>query len=581
MSFYSILKYKIICLLFLSSGLAYSQLSGRVIDFKTDEPIPYVNYYNLRTQQGGLSDESGNFLITNFLPADTFEFSIIGYKILRMKAADIRSIAAIRLSENPQLLSEVPVLAYDERWHKLLLEAKSNFRQDPYCSKSYYLLESYRDSQQVELLESFFNVTIQGAEMGNLQMKSGRFGLNPKDGQVFLSQDISAAIIQMKTTEQQKSMPVSPLQLNRKALKKAYYIRPVQEYIDDKGNNIIVLEAEPNGKQLTHFAGKIWIDTKYNTILKTVWNIEKTKRHPFLPIFPDDTLKYVNLTVTKTFESTGNVSACIRTDFQYEILYQQAGATEPFFIKTQAILDAYDDSGKFELPAFNLPYDLNDYRKIQALPPQDYFWKNHNEMHIENKRESNDAFLSKIATFNRSNLFTQQVFGQEKTGFRWLYCQWSPQTRIFAKDINRPGDEFFVKAGAPKVDMYNLHVQFYLDIYHFTDTIVLSSAVILDPYASFYHMPMDSLTYCFINVYFDLMEIKRREFISRCESSNWDKSEIWEQYRAEKISFHCYQSDLLKELQRGNNLESLTNYNDYIKEKLGIDNMAIFGIKRL
>lgn len=574
------LKFILLCSFLFAGIAAVAQVKGRITDLRTSEPISYVNYYNLRTQQGGLSDESGNFLITNFLPSDTVEFSIIGYQTLRIKVSEIRNNPTIQLSENQQLLSEVSILSYDERWHKLILEAKSNFRQDPFCCKSYYLLESYRDSQKVEMLECFFNATIQGPEMGNLQMKSGRFGLNPKDGQVFLSQDISAAIIQMKTTEQQKNMPVSPLQLNRKALKKAYYIRPVQEYMDENGSHIIVLEAEPNGKQLTHFSGKIWVDTKYNTILKTVWNIEKTKRHPFFPIFPDDTIKYVNLTITKTFETSGTMSACTRTDFQYEILYQQKGAAEPFLIKTHAILDAYDDSEKFELPAFNLPYELNDYRKIQALPPQDYFWKNHHEMHIANKREANDAFLSNTAILNRSNLFTLGFSGEEKNTFRWLYYQWSPLTRIFSRDINRPGDPFFVKAGELNTDKYHLHVQFYMDVYDFTDTIVLSSAMILDPYASFYSMPMDSLTFCFINVYFDLMEIKRREFVARCEANSWDKSEIWEQFKVEKIALQCYQSDLLKELQRGNNLQSLTNYNDLIKEKLGIDNMAIFGIRR-
>ncbi len=580
MPYYSIFRISILCVLLSYSSVIYSQLQGKITDIKTAEPIPYVNYYNLRNQQGGLSDEAGNFLITQFMLRDTIEFSAIGYKTLRLAVSDIRSNPWIQLSENLQLLSEVPVLAYDERWHKLILEAKSNFRQDPFCSKSYYLLESYRDSQQVEMLECFFNATIQGPEMGNLQMKSGRFGLNPKDGQVFLSQDISAAIIQMKTTEQQKNMPVSPLQLNRKALKRAYYIRPVQEYMDENGSHIIVLEAEPNGKQRTHFSGKIWVDTKYNTIIKTVWNIEKTQRHPFLPIFPDDTIRYVNLAITKTFETSGIVSACTRTDFQYEILYQQRGAEEPFLIKTHAILDAYNDSEKFELPAFNLPYELNDYRKIQALPPQDYFWKNHHEMHIENKRERNDAFLTNTAILNRSNLFTLGFYGEEKNAFRWLYYQWSPLTRIFSRDINRPGDQFFVKAGELKMDQYHLHVQFYLDIYDFTDTMVLSSAMILDPYASFYHMTIDSLTLCFFNVYFDLMEIKRREFVARCESNPWDKSEIWQQFKAEKIALQCYQSDLLKELQRGNNLQSLTNYNDLIKEKLGIDNMAIFGVRR-
>ncbi|MBK7428424.1 MAG: carboxypeptidase-like regulatory domain-containing protein [Saprospiraceae bacterium] len=134
----------------LNSGAAFAQLIGRITDIQTKQPVSYVNYYNLRTEQGGLSDEAGNFRITQFFPSDTIEFSIIGYKTLRMKATDIRARPDVQLTENLQLLREVPVLAYDKRWHTLLLEARSNFSEDAYSSKSYYLLESFRDSQQVE-----------------------------------------------------------------------------------------------------------------------------------------------------------------------------------------------------------------------------------------------------------------------------------------------------------------------------------------------------------------------------------------------------------------------------------------------
>lgn len=565
----------------IASISAHAQLRGRISDLKTSEPISYVNFYNLRTSQGGLSDESGNYQISNYLKTDTIEFSIIGYKTLRLSASELIANTIIHLSENQQLLSEVAILAYDEKWHTLLLKATSNFSKKAHCSKSYYLLESFRDSQQIEMLECFYNVTVQGAEINDLEMKSGRFGLHPKDGQVFLSWDISQAILQMKTTEPQKKMPVSPLQLSKKALRKAYYIRPVQEYIDENGSNIVVLEAEPNGKHDTHFSGKIWIDQNNMVILKTIWDIQNTQRHPFRARFPPDSIGYVDLTVTRTYELIDGYSACKRIDFQYELLYKSMiQRKETYKIKTHAILNAYQDGEKFELPSYNLHSELDDYRKIQALPPQDYFWKNHNELIIENKRKSNDDFLQNVAMLNPSNLFKEHIFGEDRRGFRWLFFQWSPEHRIYSSDFSSVGDKVIEKQSGVISEKYQLDIQFYMDIHDFNDTIVLQTAMIMDPMTSFYHLPMDSLTFCFINVYFDLMEIRRRDFVAKYELNKWNKAEIRRQFEAEKIALQEYQSALLKDLQRGHHLLHLTQSNDFIKEKLGIDNMAIFGIQR-
>src|SRR5690606_20778728 len=128
---------------------------------------------------------------------------------------------------------------------------------------------------------------------------------------------------------------------------------------------------------------------------------------------------------------------------------------------------------------------LDDYRKIQSLPSQDYFWKNHNEMIIENKRKSNDDFLQNTAFFNQSNLFTEHIFGETRGRFRWLFFQWSPDHRIYSKEFSSVGDKVSARPSGVISERYRLDVQFYLDIFDFNDTLVIQTAMILDPMTSF------------------------------------------------------------------------------------------------
>ena len=61
--------------------MSFSQieLKGIVIDAKTKEPLPYVNYA-IGVSQGGTTDDSGRFFITVNAKTDSIIFSYVGYK---------------------------------------------------------------------------------------------------------------------------------------------------------------------------------------------------------------------------------------------------------------------------------------------------------------------------------------------------------------------------------------------------------------------------------------------------------------------------------------------------------------------
>jgi hypothetical protein len=66
-------------LFFNSLSFGQIELKGVVIDAKTKEALPYVNYA-VGISQGGTTDDSGRFFITVNSKTDSVVFSYIGYK---------------------------------------------------------------------------------------------------------------------------------------------------------------------------------------------------------------------------------------------------------------------------------------------------------------------------------------------------------------------------------------------------------------------------------------------------------------------------------------------------------------------
>jgi len=82
----------------------YSQdITGKIIDSETQEPIPYVSII-LNENNGGISNEEGNFSVTipnNILKNDSIYFSSVGYKT---KAVLIQKLKNITINLEPEIL---------------------------------------------------------------------------------------------------------------------------------------------------------------------------------------------------------------------------------------------------------------------------------------------------------------------------------------------------------------------------------------------------------------------------------------------------------------------------------------------
>jgi hypothetical protein len=151
---------------------------------------------------------------------------------------------------------------------------------------------------------------------------------------------------------------------------------------------------------------------------------------------------------------------------------------------------------------------------------------------------------------------------------------WSTD-RVFFKEIatdTMKGPSF----GEVNADKYNLEVRHFVDINTYHDSTNVLTATIFDPYESYYHLPIDSKANCFINIYFDLCEIKRRKLESDIRAALPDMDRVQVVYNQFEDRLEKQKYQYLKAVDRGNNEEEMIKWNAYVKAQLDIDNIALF-----
>ena len=125
-------------------------------------------------------------------------------------------------------------------------------------------------------------------------------------------------------------------------------------------------------------------------------------------------------------------------------------------------------------------------------------------------------------------------------------------------------------------DKYHLGVKLFVDINTYLDSTSIFSATIFDPYVSFYHLPIDNKTHCFINMYFDICEIERRKLENEMKASLKDVKQFDKTYQELETRFEFIKTQYLKEVDRGTNEPEMKKWNTFVFDQLGINNLAIF-----
>jgi hypothetical protein len=242
-------------------------------------------------------------------------------------------------------------------------------------------------------------------------------------------------------------------------------------------------------------------------------------------------------------------------------------------VATKAVLLPYRYEAPFVLPRFtqgeNVP---SDYMRINAFPYNAAFWTKGDEVRINDQHGENEAFFADVRSL--TNVDLAGTLG-ERGLLETPYVRWDARKRIIFNQVDRPLP-FDTNKRDVRVDDYHMQVHLFMDLNPLADTLHWITTTIFDPYQSYFYLPMTKAARCFINMYFDLMEMERRKLEQRLLQTVRSEEAFLEAYALSVAEAEVLSERFFKEVMIGNNQKGMLYWNDLIFKALEIDNLATF-----
>jgi len=561
-------------------------IEGRLQDVVSKESVPFARVYNKTAKQGTISSETGYFRIAVASENDSVEVKTIGYRTIFLKLDFKQTFYLVEMEPSTKELAEVEIQAESDAYLFEMLQKCRQFKKLVTTGKSYFRLSSYYDTTQIELVEAYSNLNATGYDIETMDLKAGRLALKTFNDRYFTSQGGTQAITQLKLFDKNEYFPQTPLNMGSREGKKLFRLELNSAYLDEKRDSIYVINYRPKIGAPKNFHGKIWLNVTNKSIEKITMNCLSCENHPFLPLFPIDTVKDVDLNITKTFASKAKQMVFNHINFKYKINYVSRPKEQeenPYFIETTAVLYAYNFEEQFQVPKFDFKQPIVDYRKINAFPYNSFFWKNNNEYDLNDQNNETQRFFDDSSAITNVEFFrnynsdwkSSAPMVRNRRFFESPFVHWSGN-RVFLREMIADST---VKAavGQEKSLLYNLEVQIYLDVNLYNDSLHILTKTVFDPYETYYYLPMDVKTNCFINMYFDLCEIQRRKLEDELRKTPDASPSILENiYDQFMLDAKKQQALFLKEVDRGTTEKAMQKWNEYILKEIGIDNVSLF-----
>ncbi|MCR9172877.1 MAG: carboxypeptidase-like regulatory domain-containing protein [bacterium] len=592
--------------LFIISYFSYSNaqnitVQSQIIEEETGAPIPYASVYTMENRRGTITDMDGKFELNNVTPNDTIVFYFAGFKKKKLAAKDIKT--KVPLEKLEQLLDEVVVLADETIPYKLISKTRKNIKHQDQVAQSYLEMQSFQDNHQLEYFQGYYNGIYDGYDIEDLQLKTARFGLQKTDNFAFLSQETSAAMYKQEIFDDNRYFPDAPFGLNRRKLFRTFRVTMNSKYREQNGDITYVLSFEPRKDTLSAFLGKAWIDSATNILTKVEFSIENASKYPFIPIHKGGELQDVNMHITKTYARTAEGVRLTSMDFDYDFTFEPNGyynvdnaavykfrppdsvnyeALPSFKIRAEAVLAAYNYSSSFSLPEFDFPTNnLPDYHKMIAFQDHPNFWSCYNQFRM-GKSEEKEKFLEDDATVTHNELYEQSDIS-DKGIYEFPYRQWSTNRIYFRPSSSDTSgtEKPFYNSAFEGTDInarkYHLVAQILFEVDSLCDSVSYRTRTLFDPFQSFYDFERTPRSVAFLNVYFDLMELSRRELNAKLDAVEKPTKEVLTDIYEDHIEkTQANMEVFFREVERGTREEEFLEWNEIVCVELGIDNNWLF-----
>lgn len=560
--------------LFFCNALAQQNvtLQLRVNDCESNKALPFANIYSKSIQNGSATNFEGAFSFTTSIQ-DTLEITFIGYEKFILPVKKFLDQKQICLVPKAVQLGDVEITAKSTFLYELVTRCRANRLTKPTESKTYLLLKSKVNNQQVELLEAYYNGKYRNYNVDRLDLKIGRIFLAPYNESFFVSLGTSQGINMHKTFGENLFFPSSPLELNKKKMIRKFDLIFHEKFKQD-GSSIYVIDFKKKGSSYSGFNGRIWLDSTKSELIKVVLKNEEGNSSPFIPVGNAQEIDDVKFDITKTFQTINGIRTIRSIDFNYQLSYTRENSNQ-VTVETKAILFAYQYADEFLLPTFQKEYFLNDYQSMSLAPYNRFFWEENQEFKLATEEKDKNLFINRKTTnFIDSfsyNPTTRIISFQQPTYRRWN------SKRVYLADFMHQGEN------SSSVNLYSIYARYridikiYMDINPIGDSVDVQLATIFDPFTSYSYLEKSPETLAFINMLFDLAEIQKRKLAKEIEGMK-DVNQIQEKYEDSIAEFEEIASDYYISVVGGTKLNGMKSWNDYILSELGIDNFAAFDL---
>lgn len=544
-------------------------LENQVLDAVTKQPLPYAQILIVALKKGTITNTEGFFKINELQSDEVLRISFVGYENLLITAKTAANTPTLFLKPKTEILSTVTIVSDDTFLYDLLLKSKKTQNNKIASARTYLELETEINDQPIELLEAYYTGDFKDYDVKDLNLKNGRVFIKPMDSVYYLSTETSKAIYSHNQYDKNPYFPYSPFELNEKKLRKSYSLKLLKRYYDEDNALIYVIYFRPKNNPKSAFEGTVWIDSASTHLRKVELEIKNANTYPLKTIHANDSIQRMDLTIRKNFTEIEGKSYVKSLDFEYQLTYKRT-STEPFTVKSKAVLFAYDFDSLFVLPKFDFPEIMyQDYHHIFSVPYNDFFWENVSDFNYKFQTDLRASFTNDKTLL--SNKYTGAI-NQPLIDFQHII--WSEIRLDFSAIAEKTlGHNFSNYAD----DQYHIVLQYYLDYNTFNDSLNFQTATILDPVNSFYNLPDNPSAKAFLNIYFDCMEIERRIMdttLSLCST----EAELEKAYESELLRIENSSKKLLTQLKHGFNKDAMVFYNRYVFENLGIDNLSFFNV---
>ncbi len=559
-----------------SVAQSQSSLSGRLEDGATLQALPYAGLQLWPSQRGTITNEGGFFVLQPLAGDDSLFISLVGYKSVRMALADFPADGKLQLQALVRTLAEVAVRPEDDSWLYALLPNLHLGENTALESRAYYELKSKIGDKQVELVEAFYNLTTKKGEVTSMALKAGRLALQPVGQRLFANTEGARALASMPLFKTHPYFPGSPLTLSRRALQRRYALYDLGGYRLESGDSVQVVRFVPKEDRDAWFEGELGILMGDQRLLFLELRIARTRKHPFVPMGPDDRLDHVALHLKRSFLPHASGMRLEKLEMAYAVTYTN-GRGQVYPVESKAFLYSYAPNRPFYIwnrPGANSA-QLSDYLRINSLPYQAAFWESGPETRMEDVQGQNQAYFKDRNSLTNVNLFTNQpLLGNGL--LQRPFTHWDGKRLLFNGETQRPPNESGKRE--VRVDDFHLQVDVFFDLNQLADTLHWQTATIFDPYASYFYLPIAAKEQCFINLYFDVMECERRRLEGMLLQSEKTEAALLATYQTFQMSLETKRQQFFRDTMLGNSRKGMERWNAVVKSTLGIDNLQHFGL---